>query len=175
MIGTHFAHPQTAPSDSGLNGFALRRAENKSEEVLKHTATPDAPAPGLTRYPKVSGSCAPPNSGCGCTSSSGLLARDEVACPVQAVTESREVQHGALKLVYIDPFVKPHGRGVAECPASVSSPGSRDLSLVSTMWMASASSVDLRRAAYARAAGAWCHRRGSATLAHGHREAPAEA
>jgi hypothetical protein len=94
-----------------------------------------------------------PNSGCGCTSSPGLLARDEVACSVQAVTESCEVQHGALKLVYIDPFVKPHGRGVAECPASVSSPGSRDLSPVSTMWIASASRGDLRRAAHARARG----------------------
>jgi hypothetical protein len=53
MIGACFAHPQTAPSASGLNGFALRRAENKFEEVLKHTAAPDAPAPGLTRCPKV--------------------------------------------------------------------------------------------------------------------------
>ncbi len=53
MIGARFAHPQTAPSASGLNGFSLRRAENKLEEVLKHTAAPDAPAPGLTRCPKV--------------------------------------------------------------------------------------------------------------------------
>ena len=72
---------------------------------------------------------------------------------MQAATESCEVQHGALKLVHIDPFVKLHGRGVAECPASGSSPGSRDLSLASTMWMASVSSVDLRRAAHARARG----------------------
>jgi hypothetical protein len=53
MIGTRFAHPQTAPSASGLNRFSLRRAENKFEEVLKHTAAPDAPAPGPTRCPEV--------------------------------------------------------------------------------------------------------------------------
>jgi hypothetical protein len=92
-----------------------------------------------------------PNSGCGCTSSSGLLARDEVACPVQAGMESCEVQHDAFKLVHIDPFVKPHQCGVAECPASSSSPGSRHVSLVSTMWMASTSFMDLTSAETSRA------------------------
>jgi hypothetical protein len=86
-----------------------------------------------------------PNSGCGCPSSSGLLARDEVACPVQAAMESCEAQHDACKLVHIGPIVKPHGCGVAECPVSGSSPGSRHVSLVSTMWMASASRTARRR------------------------------
>jgi hypothetical protein len=43
----------------GMNGFELRHAEHALEEVLKHTASPDAQAPGLTRHPKNEGSCAP--------------------------------------------------------------------------------------------------------------------
>ncbi len=46
-------HPKAVLSACRVNGFALRHSEHELEEVLKHTAAPDAPAPGLTRCPKI--------------------------------------------------------------------------------------------------------------------------
>src|SRR5215213_6214166 len=59
--------------DSGLNGFSLRRAGHEFQEELKHTAAPDAPAPGLTRGPKIEGSCAPRTRGADARRARGYL------------------------------------------------------------------------------------------------------
>jgi hypothetical protein len=133
-----------------VHGFGLRLADYQFQKVLKHTAAPDAPAPGPTSCPKLPGSCVSPNSGRGCTSSSGLLARDDIACAKQATMDWCNAQHDASKLVDLAAFVKLSAGGVAECPVPGRSPGSRQASLVNTMWMASASVADRRRAATSR-------------------------
>jgi hypothetical protein len=40
-------------SACGINGVVLRHAEDAFEDIEKHTAAPDASAPGLTRCPKA--------------------------------------------------------------------------------------------------------------------------
>jgi hypothetical protein len=59
--------------DSGVHGFSLRRAGHEFQEELKHTAAPDAPAPGLTRCPKIEGSCAPRTRGADARRARGYL------------------------------------------------------------------------------------------------------
>ncbi len=57
----------------GRNGFRPRHAEHAFEEVLRHTASPDAQAPGLTRCTKIEGSCAPRTRGADARRARGYL------------------------------------------------------------------------------------------------------
>jgi hypothetical protein len=93
-----------------LNGSALRGAEYEFEKIVKHTAAPDAPASGLARCPMVQVSWCAPNSERGRALSSGLIARDKVACPMQAATKLCDAQHDDWMLVHITVIVKSRER-----------------------------------------------------------------
>jgi hypothetical protein len=75
-------------------------------EFMKHTAAPDAVTSSVTRRPKVQDSGYAPNSGRECTSSPGLLARDDISCLMQAAAILCNAQHNTLMLVHMTSFVK---------------------------------------------------------------------